>query len=98
MIRREIQMSDGAAIWLLVSQVEHAHVSGELMRHWRDELTPDVVEAIWHHDDGWTAWEAKPKLNPAIGGPHSFLEMPLGESLLIWDHSIVEARKFGPLA
>ena len=37
-------------------------------------------------------------MNPEIGGPYSFLEMPLAESLTIWDGSIAAARKFGPLA
>ena len=56
------------------------------------------MDAIAHHDDGWAAWESEPKLNPAIGAPYSFLEMPLAESLVIWDSSIASARKFGPLA
>ena len=56
------------------------------------------MEAITHHDDGWADWESEPKLNPAIGAPYSFLEMPLAESLDIWDRSIASARKFGPLA
>jgi hypothetical protein len=98
MIRRELKLNDGAVIWLLVSQVEHARISGELVRNWRDEFSPDVVEAIAHHDDGWAAWESEPKLNPAFGAPYSFLEMPLAESLVIWDSSIASARKFGPLA
>ena len=98
MIRRELKLNDNAAIWLLVSQVEHARMSGELVRNWRDEFAPDVVEAIAHHDDGWAGWESEPKMNPAVGAPFSFLEMPLAESLVIWDNSIASARKFGPLA
>jgi hypothetical protein len=98
MIRRELKLDDGATIWLLVSQVEHAHVSGEVVRHWREEFSPDVVEAIAHHDDGWALWEESPKLNPKFGGPYSFLEMPIEESLVIWDNSIGAARKIGPLA
>src|SRR3954465_7281882 len=98
MIRRELRLNDNAAIWLLVSQVEHARMSGELVRNWREEFSPDVVEAITHHDDGWAAWESEPKLNPALGAPYSFLEMPVAESLVIWDNSIASARQFGPLA
>jgi|tagenome__1003787_1003787.scaffolds.fasta_scaffold20916813_2 hypothetical protein len=98
MIRRELRLNDNAAIWLLVSQVEHARMSGELVRSWREEFSPDVVEAIAHHDDGWAAWESEPKFNPKIGAPYSFLEMPVAESLVIWDNSIASARKFGPLA
>jgi hypothetical protein len=97
MIRRELEFADGR-YWLLVSQVEHAHVSGELVRHWKTEFAPEVVEAIRHHDDGWAAWEAEPKIDPKAGAPYSFLEMPLAESLAIWDASIAAARKFGSLA
>src|SRR3990170_5002994 len=98
MIRREITSSDGNKLWLLISQVEHAHVSGELMRNWREEFTPDVIDAVAHHDDGWAAWEANPKLDPQLGRPFSFLEMPLVAALAIWDASIGSARQYGPLA
>src|SRR3954465_2719915 len=98
MIRRELKLSADSAIWLLIQQVEHARISGELVRNWRDEFSADVVEAIAHHDDGWTSWENEPKFNPAVGAPYSFLEMAIAESLVIWDGSIAAARKFGPLA
>jgi Protein of unknown function (DUF3891) len=98
MIRREVTAADGTKLWLFVSQVHHAHVSGELTRHWREQFSPDVVDAIAHHDDGWADWEADPKFNPKNGAPFSFLEMPLTESLAIWDRSIAAARQFGPLA
>jgi len=98
MIRREIKLNEKSSIWLLVSQVEHARVSGELVQNMREEFSPDVVEAITHHDDGWAAWENEPRLNPKIGGPYSFLEMPLEEAFSIWDNSIAAASQFGPLA
>lgn len=98
MIRREIDFPDSERSWLLVSQVDHARVSGEIARHWHEEFSPDAIDAITHHDDGWAAWEAAPKMNPEIGAPYSFLEMPLAESLVIWDNSIATARQFGPLA
>ncbi|MEX2310117.1 MAG: DUF3891 family protein [Pirellulales bacterium] len=98
MIRREITSPDGTKLWLLISQVEHARVSGELTRNWHEEFTEDVIEAVTHHDDGWAAWETEPKLNPEIGAPFSFLEMPLPAALVIWDHSIAAVARFGPLA
>jgi hypothetical protein len=98
MIRRELEFADGEKLWLLVSQVAHAHVSGQLTKHWREPFSHEVVEAISHHDDGWSEWEVTPRLNPEVGAPFSFLEMPLAESLVIWDQSIAFARKFGPLA
>jgi hypothetical protein len=98
MIRREIELSENERVWLLVSQVDHAHISGQLTEHLREKFSHEVVEAITHHDDGWANWEAAPKIKPAVGGPYSFLEMPVEESIVIWDGSIAAARKFGPLA
>ncbi|HEX3598683.1 MAG TPA: DUF3891 family protein [Lacipirellulaceae bacterium] len=97
MIRREIELAEGERLWLLISQVDHAHISGELTRNLDERFSHEVIEAITHHDDGWAEWEAAPKMNPEIGGPYSFLEMPT-ESLAIWDRSIAAARKIGPLA
>jgi hypothetical protein len=98
MIRREITTATGQKLWLLISQVKHARVSGELTRNWREEFSDDVINAIAHHDDGWAAWEADPKLKPELGAPFSFLEMPVPVALVIWDHSIAAAGQFGPLA
>ena len=98
MIRREIDLGEGERCWLLISQVDHARISGELTRHGNEKFSREVIDAITHHDDGWAEWEAAPRLNPEIGGPYSFLEMPLEESLVIWDNSIAATRKIGPLA
>ncbi len=98
MIRREIELAENERLWLLISQVDHAHISGELTRNLSEPFSHEVIEGVAHHDDGWADWEASPKLNPEIGGPYSFLEMPLTDSLMIWDGSIAAARKFGPLA
>lgn len=98
MIRRDFTTASGEKHWLLISQVAHARISGELAHYWREEFTGDVVQAIAHHDDGWGPWEAEPKLDPELGAPFSFLEMPVPAALVIWDHSIAAAGEFGPLA
>src|SRR4051812_16520116 len=98
MIRREIELRENERWWLLISQVDHAHISGEIARNLQDSLLPEAIEGITHHDDGWAAWEVTPKLNVEIGRPYSFIELPLSESLVIWDRSIAAAREFGPLA
>ena len=98
MIRRELKVNEQQSLLLLISQVDHARVSGELVRHWRPEFSNEVVEAITHHDDGWESWENEAKINPKVGAPYSFLEMPLEDALAIWDQSIAAARKYGPLA
>jgi hypothetical protein len=98
MIRRTIQLEDGTAAWLLISQVEHARISGELTRVWCDPFEDEIVEAITHHDDGWAKWEAAPQMDAERGRPLSFLEMPMDEALRIWSDSIAAARHIGPLA
>lgn len=97
MIRREIQLSESERLWLLISQVDHAGISGTLTANLKEEFSTEVVEAITHHDDGWAEWEEAPKINPEVGAPFSFLEMPLMEALPIWDRSIAAARGLGPL-
>jgi hypothetical protein len=98
MIRREFQLENRTAAWLFISQVEHARISGELVRTWGETFSDDVLAAIMHHDDGWAAWEAEPQIDRRRGRPYSFLEMPIADVLAIWDGSIKAARNFGPLA
>jgi hypothetical protein len=98
MIRRNITLEEDARAWLLISQVAHARVSGEIARAWREAFSDVVIEAIAHHDDGWEKWEAAPQLDPARGRPLSFLEMPVAEARRIWSASIATARRIGPLA
>jgi len=103
MIRREIQLVDQPVQWLLISQVEHARISGLLAAHClpRDFTAPlsaELLEAVIHHDDGWAAWEAKPPLDAEHHRPPSFRELPLELSLPIWTASIEAAAASGPLA
>jgi hypothetical protein len=99
MIRRE-----ESGRWILISQIDHAHLSGRLAEHWgaggvaplvaRDEL----LWAISHHDDGWRRWEQSPDIEPKFVRPRSFMEMELAVSLDIWAQSIAAAAQHGPLA
>jgi hypothetical protein len=98
MIRRNIDLDHGIPAWLLISQVEHARISGELARAWSEPFPEEVLAAIAHHDDGWAAWEAAPRIDPQRGCPYSFLEMPIAEALTIWDDSIAAARRIGALS
>ena len=114
MIRRKIHFHDMPTQWLLLSQVEHARLSGILAEHslyqFGQSLPTDLAEqvldavrrelqaAIVHHDDGWADWEAKPQLDDELGQPLSFLELPLEELLPIWDESIRVSLTLGKLA
>ncbi|MGD9721900.1 MAG: DUF3891 family protein [Pirellulales bacterium] len=105
MIRREASDAPTAgAQWILISQVDHAHLSGALAEHWgaggvqplvaRDEL----LWAITHHDDGWADWEREPHVEPRLARPRAFTEMDLPQSLEIWTRSIAAAAERGSLA
>ncbi len=108
MIRREVRFADGVPQWLLISQVEHARLSGELAQRCitrfgepinsLDHVRQELLQAIFHHDDGWLEWETEPRLDPELGRPLSFLELPLGESLEIWERSIQAASEVSDLA
>ena len=104
MIRREVRVTDGTSQWMLIPQVEHARLSGELAAHWgagssggipcRDQVLP----AIYHHDDGWWQWDSAPELDPEWGRPYAFNEMRLAAALEIWQGSIEAVNGYGPLA
>lgn len=98
MIRRNLTLDDGTQLWLLISQVEHALVSGELTRAWHERFSDEVVAAITHHDDGWAKWETAPQLDPQRGRPLSFTEMSVADAIVIWDDSIDAGRRIGTLA
>ncbi|HVX14501.1 MAG TPA: DUF3891 family protein [Pirellulales bacterium] len=94
----------GTERWVLISQVEHARLSGALAGAWGNESFPslaphaEMVAAVACHDDGWSAWEISPKVDTQTGRPLDFTETPLTDSLAIWRESISRAEHFGPLA
>lgn len=100
MIRRE--MDEGAA-WCLVPQIDHAHLAAEIAAHWRplqDEepaIRADLIAAVQHHDDGWCDFDATAHLDPAVGLPIAFYELPYGQDNQIWARSIRAAEELGPL-
>jgi len=104
MIRREVNLEGSGPQWMLISQIEHARLSGDLARHWGTggiellEPNEEVLRAIYHHDDGWAQWETHPRVDPHNGRPFAFTEMPLDDSLAIWRRSIELSAEIGPLA
>lgn len=76
---------------LSIPQQSHAWISGQLARVWGNDRFPspepweEVCLAAEQHDIGMAGWDLEPTLNPDTGLPHSFLEMPLGTHLSLWD-------------
>jgi hypothetical protein len=106
MIRRDAQLADGSAAWVLISQIEHARISAQLAAHCSgqfsvgqapDSMRPEVLAAIEHHDDGWAEWESSPRIDREKR-PVSFMELDTAEAIAIWTRSIKSAASHGPLA
>jgi hypothetical protein len=98
MIRRDSITADGTPTWVLISQIMHARLAGELARPWREPFAADVLATIDRHDDGWRAWERAPTIEPEFHRPRSFLEMPTAAAIGIWRASIDSVADLGPLA
>ncbi len=102
MIRREIQLADQPPGWLLISQMEHARVSRALAEHclpaYPETFRSELLEAVQHHDDGWSTFDAGFVIDRDQDRPYSFRELPLELSLPIWKRSIDVCADLGPLA
>lgn len=97
-----IRRTDGND-WLLISQIDHAHLAGELASVWGGAAAslPDSAEllpAIRGHDDGWLEWEAAPTIDPESGAPRDFTEMPMDVATGIWNRSIERCGGTSPWA
>jgi len=74
----------------LIRQTDHAALAGHLAQHWGrppfDRLEPleAVVIAAAQHDNGWTEWDNRPKINPATHQPYQFWELPVEEHLTFY--------------
>ncbi len=104
MIRRDVPSRDSVpAAWVLIHQIDHAHLAFELAQHWGAgpfrPLQPrkELLWACAHHDDGWREWDARPQVDPASGVPRQFLEMQPAETRDIWRKSIDAAAGQGPM-
>lgn len=100
MIRRDVSPPPA---WILISQIEHAHLAARLAEHWgAGDFAPlwprrELLWAIEHHDDGWREWDLAPGVDRSNGRPRSFTEMEPADSAAIWSASIETAREAGPL-
>ncbi len=85
MIRRDINGG-----WILITQHDHAELSGQIMTHWgndmfvRPEPYDQVLFAVREHDSGWKEWDSLPKINTETGYPANFTEMSFEDQGDIW--------------
>ncbi len=78
-----VQRRDGQL--LLIRQTDHAVLAADLARHWGNASfaapfpRDPVVFAAEHHDDGWSIWEAAPRVDPTTRRPYQFTALPIAE-------------------
>jgi hypothetical protein len=80
---------DAGDAWQIVLQTDHADLSGQLAAAWggpgfaRPEPYASFVRAAARHDDGWAAWERRPRLD-ADGTPQNFVVVPAAVHLAFY--------------
>jgi len=68
--------------FILINQHDHAHISGEMARHWQaayflsEERKESVLTAIYQHDRAWINPDAAPIWNDQVQAPYSFIDFP----------------------
>ena len=98
-----IVVHDGPS-FLLVTQNDHAHFSGELLSLWRADGLPeharrdDIVFAAREHDNGWREADSAPRVDRESGEPYGFLSLPAPDRIEIWRRGIRRYRERRPYA
>ena len=103
MIRRDQPAADGSPRWILIPQIVHAQLAGDLADAWQPDpswqlIAAEVRYAARHHDDGWADWDRHPGVDPAPGIPVNFDAMRLTDALSIWQRGIELSTIHNPLA
>ena len=103
MIRRVPQDQVGESL-VLIDQIEHARLAGQLAQAWGNNQFPLVarpeitIPAIFRHDDGWEIVDRRPVVAKKSHLPIQFTEMDLEPAHEIWRESIDLVADLGPLA
>ncbi len=76
--------------FLLITQPDHAHLSGELLGLWWADgvpahpRRPDLVFAAREHDNGWRETDAAPRWDRERNRPYDFLTTSREERIELW--------------
>lgn len=87
-----IQARGSAA--LLITQPDHAALSGRLMAHWKDrdfDIHPrraSILLAVREHDNGWNEVDAAPVLDLGSGQVLDFMNVPADTRRAIWPRGV----------
>ncbi len=89
---------------LLVTQPDHAALSGRIMAAWRSDGLPGrrtretVLLATREHDNGWLAVDDRPAVDAATGRPHHFMTAPDATKQGIWPRGMRRLEPVDPAA
>jgi hypothetical protein len=84
---------------ILITQPEHAGLSGRLMEQWQANGFPSrstrtaTLYATTHHDDGWLEEDAAPRVDPDSGRPFDFINMPVSHRQDVWRRAVPRLAK-----
>ena len=98
-----IVRDDGTSL-LLITQPEHAALSGRIMTAWQADGLPHrptratILLATREHDNGWREIDATPSVNPTTGRPHDFLNAPGRVKRGIWPRGVARLEPDDPQA
>ena len=77
---------------LLITQPDHAHLSGRIMEHCvplrTSQRRASILRAIAEHDNGWTEEDAAPMIDPATGRVAHFVNIPLRVRHGVWPRGV----------
>lgn len=86
--------------WQIVMQTDHAELSGDLARAWRDkhDRFDSLITAAERHDDGWAVWEQSPACDPETSKPLNFLDVGVLAHLAFYRAGIAAITEQDPYA
>jgi len=93
MIVAEEKGSRGESL-LIIRQTDHAFLAAFFAREWGNERfskpQPNVsfCLAVAEHDNGWSDWELQPTLDAKTHLPYSFMSIPTGTHIAIYQRGI----------
>ena len=94
---------DGDSL-LLITQPEHAALSGRIMAAWRNDGLParssreTVLLATREHDNGWREVDRLPTVDARTGRPHHFMTAPDATKQGIWPRGVRRLEPDDPAA
>src|SRR5918912_227416 len=86
--------------WQIVMQTDHADLSGEFARRWkqRTDRSASLRVAAERHDDGWAVWEQAPMCDLETGKPVNFLDVDVLSHLAFYRAGIAAITEQDPYA